>query len=77
MKCLVKSCRNHSHQGKFIGDVCMPCASYAFAVEFNKEYIGQGHFTKGVMSDIRGQIGEIFSSIENEPELRILQEKYK
>jgi hypothetical protein len=24
-KCLVKGCENHSSQGKFIGDLCMPC----------------------------------------------------
>jgi hypothetical protein len=24
-KCLVDGCKNHSNQGKFIGDLCMPC----------------------------------------------------
>jgi hypothetical protein len=24
-KCLVKGCTNHSNQGTFIGDLCMPC----------------------------------------------------
>lgn len=24
-KCLVKDCQNHTHQGKFIGDLCAPC----------------------------------------------------
>ena len=28
MKCIVKGCENHSHEGKFKGDICYPC--YAF-----------------------------------------------
>lgn len=27
-KCLVKGCPNHKHEGKFIGDLCAPCATY-------------------------------------------------
>jgi hypothetical protein len=25
MKCIVKDCRNHSDEGKFVGDLCFPC----------------------------------------------------
>lgn len=25
MKCLVKGCENHSHEGKFVGELCNPC----------------------------------------------------
>lgn len=25
MKCLVKGCTNHSHEGIFIGELCKPC----------------------------------------------------
>jgi hypothetical protein len=28
MKCIVKDCKNHSHQGKFIGDLCSPCYQF-------------------------------------------------
>jgi hypothetical protein len=28
MKCIVKNCENHSHQGKFIGELCSPCRRY-------------------------------------------------
>ena len=28
MKCIVKDCTNHSHQGKFIGELCSPCYSF-------------------------------------------------
>lgn len=24
-KCIVKGCDNHTHQGYFIGDLCVPC----------------------------------------------------
>lgn len=25
VKCIVHGCQNHTHQGKFVGDLCMPC----------------------------------------------------
>ena len=28
MKCIVKDCENHSHQGGFIGVLCMPCHTF-------------------------------------------------
>lgn len=30
MKCIVKDCKNHKHEGGFNGDVCSPC--YQFIV---------------------------------------------
>ena len=27
-RCIVKLCTNHSHEGKFIGDLCSPCYNY-------------------------------------------------
>ncbi len=27
-RCIVKLCDNHSHEGKFIGDLCSPCYEY-------------------------------------------------
>lgn len=29
MKCFVPSCKNHTHQGRFNGEVCRSCLSYA------------------------------------------------
>lgn len=26
-KCIVKNCLNHTHEGQFVGDLCMPCYS--------------------------------------------------
>lgn len=26
-KCIVKGCKNHSNEGKFVGDLCAPCFS--------------------------------------------------
>jgi hypothetical protein len=31
MKCIVKDCENHTHQGKFVGELCAPC--YEFITE--------------------------------------------
>ena len=28
MKCAVKDCENHEHQGRFIGGLCSPCYRY-------------------------------------------------
>ena len=28
MKCIVKDCENHGHQGRFIGQLCAPCYYY-------------------------------------------------
>lgn len=27
VKCIVKNCLNHTHEGQFVGDLCMPCWS--------------------------------------------------
>jgi len=37
-KCIVKDCQNHSHEGKFVGDLCFPC--FSFLVE------GEGTFSQ-------------------------------
>lgn len=28
MKCIVKDCENHVHQGKFVGAICAPCNQF-------------------------------------------------
>lgn len=28
MKCLVKDCANHGHEGGFVGDLCVPCYQF-------------------------------------------------
>ena len=28
MRCIVKGCGNHKYQGRFIGDLCVPCYNY-------------------------------------------------
>src|SRR5271157_4526851 len=30
-KCLIPGCSNHSDEGSFVGDLCMPCHSYIVA----------------------------------------------
>jgi len=44
-KCLVKGCENHSHQGQFIGNLCMPCHQA---------------ITTGVAGHGNGFIGELY-----------------
>lgn len=38
MKCIVKNCKNHTHQGQFVGDMCLPC--YQFITT------GQGRYSQ-------------------------------
>ena len=28
MKCIVKDCKNHEHEGRFIGSLCAPCHTH-------------------------------------------------
>ena len=28
MRCIVKDCKNHEHEGQFIGSLCFPCYTY-------------------------------------------------
>ncbi len=28
IKCIVKDCQNHRHEGKFVGDLCSPCHTF-------------------------------------------------
>ncbi len=28
MKCIVKDCKNHTHQGTFVGELCAPCHEF-------------------------------------------------
>jgi len=37
-KCIVKNCKNHTHQGQFVGDMCLPC--YQFITT------GQGRYSQ-------------------------------
>ena len=33
MKCIVKDCKNHEHQGRFVGELCSPCHEFIVAGE--------------------------------------------
>ena len=28
IRCIVKDCQNHRHEGKFVGDLCSPCHTF-------------------------------------------------
>ena len=32
-RCITKDCENHTHQGRFIGDLCAPCHSFITEAE--------------------------------------------
>ena len=36
MKCIVMNCENHSHEGRFVGQLCGPC--YTFLSEGRGKY---------------------------------------
>ena len=33
MRCIVKDCKNHEHEGKFVGSFCFPCHEYITKAE--------------------------------------------
>ena len=33
MKCIVKDCTNHRHEGKFVGNLCSPCFTFLITGE--------------------------------------------
>ena len=33
MRCIVKDCKNHDHEGKFVGSLCFPCHEYITKAE--------------------------------------------
>lgn len=33
MRCIVKDCKNHEHEGKFVGSLCFPCHEYITKAE--------------------------------------------
>lgn len=47
MKCAVKNCSNHLHQGSFTGKFCSPC--YSFIIDKNTDGT---IFTSEVLKDL-------------------------
>lgn len=45
MRCIVPDCPNEGHQGRFIGEVCAPCANL---VKDLHSRLNRTHFVKGV-----------------------------
>jgi hypothetical protein len=49
MKCIVKDCKNHSHEGLFVGNLCSPC--HVFVTE------GKGFYSQAYRNIKREWIG--------------------
>lgn len=49
MKCIVKDCQNHEHEGKFIGSLCSPC--YRYITE------GEGKYSQAFRNAQRQWVG--------------------
>lgn len=58
MKCFVKPCQNHTHQGEFKGNVCFPCYALAHAIETENIY-GRYHSEEGVVHYIADNWREV------------------
>ncbi len=48
MECIVPDCPNKIHQGRFVGEVCMPCANLAKDLHEHGELQSGTRFVKGV-----------------------------
>lgn len=57
-KCFVKPCTNHSEQGSFMGNVCVPCFNLAFDIELGK-LKGSYNFQPGVVRFISDNWREV------------------
>lgn len=63
MKCFVDPCRNHNHQGDFVGDVCLPCYRLAKDIrshKLNRKY----HFGEGCIQFICDNWREVLNKGE-------------
>lgn len=47
-RCIVKNCTNHSDQGSFVRDICLPC--YEFITQGEGEYYQAYHNSKDISS---------------------------
>ena len=43
MKCIVKNCKNHSHEGRFVGNLCSPCYEFVTKGQGVYSQIGRAH----------------------------------
>jgi hypothetical protein len=44
IRCIIKGCRNHKHEGRFVNDLCSPC--YEYLTE------GKGEYSQAYRNDI-------------------------
>jgi len=62
-KCFVSPCKNHKHQGSFIGNVCVPCAILAEDIRCGKLKHSY-NFSDGVVKFIADNWRQIIKECE-------------
>lgn len=61
MKCIVKDCPNHTHEGKFIHDLCAPCHEFITRGEgkHSQAYRNSMKLVFVVLKDIQDKITDL------------------
>jgi hypothetical protein len=49
MKCIVKDCANHMHEGRFVGELCTPCHTFITT--------GEGTYSQAYRNSQRTWVG--------------------
>jgi hypothetical protein len=49
MKCIVKDCANHMHEGRFVGELCTPCHTFITT--------GEGTYSQAYRNSQREWVG--------------------
>jgi len=58
MKCIVKDCANHMHEGRFVGELCTPCHTFITT--------GEGTYSQAYRNSQRGWVGLTYAEISEE-----------
>lgn len=58
IRCIVKDCQNHRHEGKFVGDLCDPCHTFITTGEgkYSQAYRNTQRVWQGLTDEDRQEI---------------------
>ena len=77
MRCIVKDCKNHEHEGKFVGSLCFPCHEYITKAEgrHSQAYRNTQRTWVGLTDE---EVKNLCLSVGTEPiEVRLIEAKLK
>ena len=57
MKCIVKDCANHMHEGRFVGELCTPCHTFITT--------GEGTYSQAYRNSQREWVGLTYEEIKD------------